>query len=65
MSNHRLIVETPDSLNVEYVIEEKNIDGKSEPSTWIVGEYMMAGEPNRNKRVYNVHEMAKEVARYI
>tara|TARA_Y100000310_G_scaffold345541_1_gene466268 strand:- start:5467 stop:6153 length:687 start_codon:yes stop_codon:yes gene_type:complete len=63
-NNHRLIVETPDSLNVEYVIEEKNTNDKTEPSTWIVGEYMMAGEPNRNKRVYNVQEMSKEVARY-
>lgn len=64
MPNHKLIVETPDSLNVEYVIEEKNLNGKSEPSTWIVGEYMMAGAPNRNKRVYCAQEMAKEVARY-
>ena len=64
MSKHKLIVETPDSLNVEYVIEEKNTNGKSQPCTWIVGEYMMAGEANRNKRVYNIQEMTREVARY-
>jgi len=64
MSNHRLIVETPDSVNVEYVVEEKNINGESQKRTWIVGEYMMAGEPNRNKRVYNEQEMGREVARY-
>lgn len=64
MPNHKLIVEAPDSLNVEYVVEEKNINGKSEPSLYIMGEYMMAGEANRNKRVYCAQEMAKEVARY-
>ena len=53
MSAHKLIVETPDSLNVEYVIEEKNTNGQSVPSTWIVGEYMMAGTANRNKRGFN------------
>ena len=64
MSNHRLIVETPDSVNVEYVVEEKNINGESQKKTWIVGEYMMAGKPNRNKRVYCEQEMGREVARY-
>ena len=64
MSNHKLIVETPDSTNVEYVIEEKNIGGENQKKTWIVGEYMMAGQPNRNKRVYSEQEMGREVQRY-
>ena len=31
---------------------------------WIVGEYMMAGDKNKNGRVYDPQEMAMEVARY-
>lgn len=61
---HKLLVETPDSLNVEYVIEEKNLDKGTEQRTWIVGEYMMAGKANRNKRVYSEQEMSREVNRY-
>ncbi len=61
---HRLLVEKPDTSNIEYVIEEKNLNGSTEKRTWIVGEYMMAGEANRNKRVYSEQEMSREVNRY-
>ena len=62
--SHKLLVETPDSLNIEYVIEEKNLGKGTEQRTWIVGEYMMAGKANRNKRVYSEQEMSREVNRY-
>jgi hypothetical protein len=61
---HKLLVETMDSSNVEYVVEEKNLKGSSEPRMWIVGEYMMAGSKNKNGRVYDLHEMAREVNNY-
>ena len=61
---HKLLVETMDSTNVEYVVEEKNLRGQSEPRMWIVGEYMMAGSKNKNGRVYDMHEMAREVNNY-
>ncbi len=60
--SHRLLVETPDSSNVEYVIEEKNSGDKGR--LYIVGEYMCAEKENKNKRVYNVQEMSGEVNRY-
>ena len=62
--NHRLLVETPDTQNIEYVVEEKNLKKGSEPRMWIVGEYMMAGDRNKNGRVYDLQEMAREVLRY-
>ena len=61
---HKLLIETPETSNVEYVVEEKNLKGESEPRMWIVGEYMMAGQPNKNQRVYDIREMAREVNRY-
>lgn len=64
MMNHQLIVEKPDTQNIEYVVEEKNLKEGSEPRMWIVGEYMMAGDRNKNGRVYDVQEMTREVNRY-
>ena len=64
MDAHRLLVETPTSRNLEYVVEEKNLRGDDEKRMWIVGEYMMAGEKNKNGRVYDVGEMAREVNQY-
>jgi hypothetical protein len=61
---HKLLVETPHSHNVEYVVEEKNVGDKSEKRMWIVGEYMMAGDVNKNGRVYDIQEMTREVERY-
>ena len=62
--SHKLLVDTPDTSNVEYVVEEKNLKEGAEPRMWIVGEYMMAGERNKNGRIYDVQEMSKEVNRY-
>jgi len=61
---HRLLIETPDTSNIEYVVEEKNLAGDDEKRMWIVGEYMMAGDKNKNGRIYDVREMAREVQRY-
>jgi hypothetical protein len=61
---HRLLIETPDTSNIEYVVEEKNLAGEDEKRMWIVGEYMMAGDKNKNGRIYDVREMAREVQRY-
>ena len=62
--SHKLLVETPDTQSIEYVVEEKNLREGSEPRMWIVGEYMMAGHKNKNGRVYDLQEMAQEVGRY-
>tara|TARA_R110002073_G_scaffold334886_1_gene525410 strand:+ start:220 stop:897 length:678 start_codon:yes stop_codon:yes gene_type:complete len=59
---YSLIVEAPDPKDLEYVLEEKNLKG--EKSLYIQGPYMMAGEENRNRRVYSEKEMYSEVARY-
>lgn len=59
----KLIVERPASNDdFEYVLEEKN---PNQPATlFIKGPYMMAEQANRNRRIYNIEEMAKEVSRY-
>lgn len=59
----KLIVEKPASNeDFEYVLEEKN---PNQPATlFIKGPYMMAEQANRNRRIYNLEEMAKEVNRY-
>ena len=61
---HKLLVETPETHNIEYVVEEKNLKEDSQPRMWIVGEYMMAGDRNKNGRVYDIQEMSREVHRY-
>jgi len=60
----RLLVETPAPYDqYEYVVEEKN---GNQPSTmYIKGPYMQCEEVNKNKRVYDSHEMDTEVRRYI
>lgn len=58
----KLLVEKPDLSEFEYIVEEKN---SKEPSKlYIQGPFMMASEKNRNNRVYDLEEMAKEVDRY-
>lgn len=59
----RLLVETPaPEEQFEYILEEKNSKG---PSTlYIKGPYMMAEGVNKNNRIYDLEEMAKEVKRY-
>lgn len=63
MSNntYSLLVEEP-TYEVKYLIEEKN---RNTPSTLhISGPFLMANEANKNKRVYPLEEMVKEVNRY-
>lgn len=59
----RLIVETPTNNNdFEYIVEEKN---SSQPRNFFIkGPYMMAEGANRNKRIYSLQEMKREVDRY-
>lgn len=61
-SQYKLLVETPDVQQFEYIVEEKNLNG--EKSMWIKGVYMMADEVNKNNRIYPLQEMAQEVNRY-
>jgi len=63
MSNntYSLLVEEP-TYEVKYLIEEKN---RNTPSILhIQGPFLMANEANKNKRVYPLEEMVKEVGRY-
>ena len=63
MSNntYSLLVEAP-TYEVKYIVEEKN---RNSPSTLhIQGPFLMANEANKNKRVYPLEEMVKEVNRY-
>jgi len=61
-SQYKLLIETPDVQQFEYIVEEKNLNG--EKSMWIKGVYMMADEVNKNNRIYPLQEMAQEVNRY-
>tara|TARA_R110002051_G_scaffold238539_1_gene299298 strand:+ start:1100 stop:1768 length:669 start_codon:yes stop_codon:yes gene_type:complete len=58
----KLLIESPDPQEFEYILEEKKRGSK--PVLWIKGPYMMAEEVNRNKRVYKLDEMVTEVGRY-
>lgn len=58
----KLLVESPDPQDFEYIIEEKKRGDK--PTLWIQGPYMMAEKVNRNKRSYCINEMRDEVGRY-
>jgi hypothetical protein len=57
-----LIVETPDKDDFEYIVEEGN--SKDKQNFFIKGPYMMAEGVNRNKRIYPLEEMQREVKRY-
>lgn len=58
----KLLVETTDPSEFEYIIEEKN--NKSDGTIYIKGPYAMAEGINKNKRSYCPQEMATEVKRY-
>ena len=58
----KLLIETTDPTEFEYIIEEKN--SKDESNIFIKGPYAMAGNVNKNKRSYCPKEMATEVTRY-
>lgn len=58
-----LIVETPaPKEEFEYIVEEGS--SKDKQNFFIKGPYMMAEGVNRNKRVYPLHEMEREIKRY-
>jgi hypothetical protein len=62
MSNaFNLLVESP-SYDLKYLVEEQNRNSPS--NMFIQGPFLMANEANRNKRVYPLEEMVKEVSRY-
>lgn len=64
MAVYKLIVDSVENhKDFDYLIEESN--GKSNPSLYITGPFMAASEVNRNKRIYDAHEMEEEVNRYI
>jgi hypothetical protein len=56
-----LLVETP-TYELKYLVEEQNRNSPS--NMFIKGPFLMANEANRNKRVYPLEEMVKEVSRY-
>jgi hypothetical protein len=58
----KLLVETTDPSEFEYIIEEKTSQGSE--NIYIQGPYAMAGGVNKNKRSYCPTEMTAEVARY-
>jgi hypothetical protein len=63
MSNnaYNLLIEQP-NYEVQYLIEERN---RNTPSILhIQGPFLMANEANKNKRVYPLEEMVREVGRY-
>ena len=58
-----LIVETPaPKEEFEYIVEEGN--SKDSKNFYIKGPYMMAEGVNRNKRIYPLEEMQREIKRY-
>ncbi len=59
-----LIVEAPAPREeFEYIVED-NKSAKGGSTFFIKGPYMMAEGVNRNKRIYPIHEMIREVNRY-
>jgi hypothetical protein len=58
---YSLLVEEP-TYEVKYLIEEQNRNAPS--NLYIKGPFLMANEANRNKRIYPLEEMVKEVSRY-
>lgn len=60
-SVYNLLVESP-TYELKYLVEEQNRNSPS--NMYIKGPFLMANEANRNKRVYPLEEMVREVARY-
>jgi hypothetical protein len=58
---YKLIVESP-NYEIKYLVEEKNRNSPS--NLFIQGPFLMADEANRNKRIYPLEEMVREVGRY-
>ena len=58
-----LVVEKPD-VNDEFEYIEEEVDRNSPTNLYIKGPYMMAEGVNRNKRLYPLGELEREVRRY-
>ncbi len=58
---YNLLVESP-NYELKYLVEEPNRNSSSD--VWFHGPMLMANKPNRNKRIYPLEEMVKEVGRY-
>lgn len=58
----KLIVESPQEI--DYILEEKTNTPGSKSTLFIEGPFLMADQPNRNRRIYESNEMLNEVARY-
>jgi hypothetical protein len=58
---YNLLVESP-SYDLKVLVEEQNRNSPS--NMFISGPFLMAEEANRNKRIYPLEEMVKEVGRY-
>jgi len=58
-----LVCENPD-LNDQFEIIEEETNKDSPSNLFIKGPYMMAEGVNKNKRMYPLHELEREVARY-
>jgi hypothetical protein len=58
---YRLLVEEP-TYEIQYLVEEKNRNSPS--NLYIHGPFLMANEANKNKRIYPLEEMVREVDRY-
>lgn len=58
----KLITQTPITEGLDFLIDEGNKDKPA--SLYVSGIYMVAGEKNRNNRVYDLDEMTGEVERY-
>ena len=60
-NNYKLLVEQP-NYELDILVDEKNRN--EEKSLYISGPYLMAETKNKNGRIYNLDEMAREVERY-
>lgn len=58
-----LLVETPTERDFEYIVEE-NTDNKKK-NLYIQGVFMEAEKENKNRRIYPIEEMHREVDRYL
>jgi hypothetical protein len=63
MNSFKLITETVDPENFEFLVEQKNTN--EEPKMYVRGPFIMMNEKNHNNRVYSESEMSPSVDEYI
>lgn len=63
MNSFKLITETVDPENFEFLVEQKNTN--EEPKMYVRGPFIMMNEKNHNNRVYSESEMEPSVDEYI